>query len=232
MLLVLDKVNAYYDKSHVLQDVSLEVERGEVVALLGRNGSGRSTTIKTIMGLVTARTGSVRFHDKDITNKTPFVLAQAGIAFVPEDRRIFPNLTVGENLRLASLAGRKGPWTEARIYEYFEVLGERKNKPAKLSGGEQQMLAIARALVANPEIILLDEPMEGLAPLIARNVEEVVRRIKGEGTTILLVEQNAQVAMSLADRGYVLSNGRVVGQGAIDALRADAEMMQRYLAVQ
>jgi branched-chain amino acid transport system ATP-binding protein len=232
MLLTLDKINAYYDKSHVLQDVSLEIEQGEVVALLGRNGSGRSTTLKTIMGLVHARSGSVRFHDKDITNKTPFALAQAGIAFVPEDRRIFPNLTVGENLRLASLAGRKGPWTETRIYEYFEVLGERKDKPAKLSGGEQQMLAIARALVANPEIILLDEPMEGLAPLIARNVEEVVRRIKSEGNTILLVEQNAQVAMSLADRGYVLSNGRVVGQGSIDALRGDAEMMQRYLAVQ
>jgi branched-chain amino acid transport system ATP-binding protein len=232
MLLVLDKVNAYYDKSHVLQDVSLEVEKGEVVALLGRNGSGRSTTLKTIMGLVPARSGSVLFHGNNITNKTPFALAQAGIAFVPEDRRIFPNLTVGENLRLASLAGRKGPWTEARIYEYFAVLGERKDKPAKLSGGEQQMLAIARALVANPEIILLDEPMEGLAPLIARNVEEVVRRIKGEGNTILLVEQNAQVAMSLADRGYVLSNGRVVGQGSIDALRADTEMMQRYLAVQ
>jgi branched-chain amino acid transport system ATP-binding protein len=232
MLLALDKINAYYDKSHVLQDVSLEVAQGEVVALLGRNGSGRSTTLKTIMGLVHARSGSVRFHDKDITNKTPFALAQAGIAFVPEDRRIFPNLTVGENLRLAALAGRKGPWTETRIYEYFEVLGERKDKPAKLSGGEQQMLAIARALVANPEIILLDEPMEGLAPLIARNVEEVVRRIKGEGNTILLVEQNARVAMSLADRGYVLSNGRVVGQGSIDALRGDAEMMQRYLAVQ
>jgi branched-chain amino acid transport system ATP-binding protein len=232
MLLALDKINAYYDKSHVLQDVSLEVEQGEVVALLGRNGSGRSTTLKTIMGLVHARSGSVRFHDKDITNKTPFALAQAGIAFVPEDRRIFPNLTVGENLRLAALAGRKGPWTESRIYEYFEVLGERKDKPAKLSGGEQQMLAIARALVANPEIILLDEPMEGLAPLIARNVEEVVRRIKSEGNTILLVEQNAQVAMSLADRGYVLSNGRVVAQGSIDVLRGDAEMMQRYLAVQ
>jgi branched-chain amino acid transport system ATP-binding protein len=232
MLLVLDKINAYYDKSHVLQDVSLEVGQGEVVALLGRNGSGRSTTLKTIMGLVNARSGSVRFHDKDVTNKTPFALAQAGIAFVPEDRRIFPNLTVGENLRLASLAGRKGPWTEARIYEYFAVLGERKDKPAKLSGGEQQMLAIARALVANPEIILLDEPMEGLAPLIARNVEEVVRRIKSEGNTILLVEQNAQVALGLADRGYVLSNGRVVGQGTTDALRADAEMMQRYLAVQ
>ena len=231
MLLTLADINAYYAKSHVLQNVSLEIGQGEVVALLGRNGSGRSTTLKTIMGLVHARTGSVTFHGQNITNKTPFSLAQAGIAFVPEDRRIFPNLTVGENLRLASLAGRKGPWNEARIYEYFAVLGERKDKPAKLSGGEQQMLAIARALIANPEIILLDEPMEGLAPLIARNVEDVVRRIKSEGNTILLVEQNAQVAMSLADRGYVLSNGRVVGEGTIDALRADAEMMQRYLAV-
>jgi branched-chain amino acid transport system ATP-binding protein len=231
MLLRLEGINAYYGKSHVLQDVGLEVGQGEVVALLGRNGSGRSTTLKTIMGLVNARTGSIKFHDRDITNKSPFSLAQAGISFVPEDRRIFPNLTVGENLRLASLAGRKGPWNEARIYDYFAVLGERKDKPAKLSGGEQQMLAIARALIANPEIILLDEPMEGLAPLIARNVEDVVRRIKSEGNTILLVEQNAQVAMSLADRGYVLSNGRVVGQGTIDVLKADAEMMQRYLAV-
>jgi branched-chain amino acid transport system ATP-binding protein len=230
-LLKLDTVNAYYDKSHVLQDVSLEVAKGEVVALLGRNGSGRSTTLKAIMGLVNVRSGTVTFHDRDITNKTPFALAQAGIALVPEDRRIFPNLTVGENLRLAALAGRKGPWTEARIYEYFAVLGERKDKPARLSGGEQQMLAIARALIANPEIILLDEPMEGLAPLIARNVEDVVRRIKSEGNTILLVEQNAKVAMSLSDRGYVLSNGRIVGEGSIDVLRADAAMMQRYLAV-
>jgi branched-chain amino acid transport system ATP-binding protein len=231
MMLTVENVNAYYDKSHVLQDVSLAIDKGEVVALLGRNGSGRSTTLKTIMGLVPARSGAIRFHDADITNKTPFFLAQKGIAFVPEDRRIFPNLTVGENLRLASLAGRKGPWNEARIYEYFAVLGERKDKPAKLSGGEQQMLAIARALIANPEIILLDEPMEGLAPLIARNVEDVVRRIKDEGNTILLVEQNAQVALSLADRGYVLSNGRVVAEGTTDVLRADEEMMQRYLAV-
>ena len=230
-LLELDHVNAYYDKSHVLQDVSLSVDAGEVVALLGRNGSGRSTTCKTIMGLVPTRSGQIRFKGKPITNKTPFALAQLGIAFVPEDRRIFPNLTVGENLRLAALAGRKGAWTEKRIYDYFEVLGERRDKPAKLSGGEQQMLAIARALVANPDIILLDEPMEGLAPLIARNVEEVVRNIRAEGNTILLVEQNAHVAMSLSDRGYVLSNGRVVGQGSIDALRADEAMMQRYLAV-
>jgi len=231
VLLTLDNVNAYYDKSHVLQNVSLEIAQGEVVALLGRNGSGRSTTLKTIMGLVQAKSGTIRFHDKPITNHSPFSLAQKGIAFVPEDRRIFPNLTVGENLRLASLAGRKGPWNEARIYEYFAVLGERKDKPAKLSGGEQQMLAIARALIANPEIILLDEPMEGLAPLIARNVEDVVRRIKSEGNTILLVEQNAQVAMSLSDRGYVLSNGRVVGSGPIADLQRDEEMMQRYLAV-
>jgi len=230
-LLELDGVNAYYDKSHVLQDVSLHVDAGEVVALLGRNGSGRSTTCKTIMGLVNARTGTIRFKGKEITNQSPFALAQRGIAFVPEDRRIFPNLTVGENLRLASLAGRKGVWTEKRIYDYFEVLGERKDKPAKLSGGEQQMLAIARALVANPDIILLDEPMEGLAPLIARNVEEVVRQIRAEGNTILLVEQNAHVAMSLSDRGYVLSNGRVVGAGTIAELEANASMMHRYLAV-
>jgi branched-chain amino acid transport system ATP-binding protein len=231
MLLELDCVNAYYDKSHVLQDISLNVDAGEVVALLGRNGSGRSTTCKTIMGVVPARSGTISFKGKPITNKSPFALAQLGIAFVPEDRRIFPNLTVGENLRLAALAGRKGAWTEKRVYETFAVLGERKDKPAKLSGGEQQMLAIARALVANPEIILLDEPMEGLAPLIARSVEEVVRSIRNEGNTILLIEQNAQVAMSLSDRGYVLSNGRVVGSGTIAELRADEPMMQRYLAV-
>jgi len=219
MLLELDRVNAYYDKSHVLQDVSLEVGAGEVVALLGRNGSGRSTTCKAVMGLVAVKTGAIRFHGKPVTNRTPFAIAQAGIAFVPEDRRIFPNLTVGENLRLAALAGRKGVWTEKRVYEYFAVLGERKDKPAKLSGGEQQMLAIAR------------EPMEGLAPLIARNVEEVVRTIRSEGNTILLVEQNVHVAMSLSDRGYVLSNGRIVGSGTIAELRADEAMMQRYLAV-
>ena len=231
MLLELEAVNAYYDKSHVLQDVSLGIDEGEVVALLGRNGSGRSTTCKTIMGLVPAKLGTVRFKGKEITNKSPFAVAQTGIAFVPEDRRIFPNLTVGENLRLAALSGRKGEWTEKRIYDYFPVLGERRDKPAKLSGGEQQMLAIARALVANPDLILLDEPMEGLAPLIARSVEEVVRNMRAEGHTVLLVEQNAQVAMSLSDRGYVLATGRVVGSGTIAELKADEAMMHRYLAV-
>jgi branched-chain amino acid transport system ATP-binding protein len=230
-LLELDGVNAYYDKSHVLQDVSLAVEPGEVVALLGRNGSGRSTTLKAVMGMVAVRGGTIRFEGKAITGRKTFDLAQLGIAFVPEDRRIFPNLTVGENLRLAALTGRKGHWNEKRIYEYFAILGERKDKPAKLSGGEQQMLAIARALIANPAIILLDEPMEGLAPLIARNVEDVVRRIREEGNTILLVEQNAQVAMSLSDRGYILSNGRVMTSGPIEDLRKDADSMQRYLAV-
>ena len=230
-LLELENANAFYDKSHVLQDVSLTVGQGEVVALLGRNGSGRSTTLKAIMGLVAVRSGAIRFHGKTITNRAPFDIAKLGIAFVPEDRRIFHNLTVGENLRLAALAGRKGPWNEKRIYDYFAVLGERRDKPAKLSGGEQQMLAIARALVANPQIILLDEPMEGLAPLIARNVEEVVRRIREEGNTILLVEQNAEVAMNLSDRGYILSNGRVMVSGKIAELRADTAAMQRYLAV-
>jgi branched-chain amino acid transport system ATP-binding protein len=231
VLLEMTDVNAYYDKSHALQNLSLHVEPGEVVALLGRNGSGRSTTCKAIMGLVDVRSGAIHFHGKPIVNRRPFGLARLGIAFVPEDRRIFPNLTVGENLRLAALGGRKGPWNEKRIYEYFAVLGERRDKPAKLSGGEQQMLAIARALIANPEIILLDEPMEGLAPLIARNVEDVVRRIRAEGNTILLVEQNAEVAMSLSDRGYILCNGRVITQGTIAELRADTDAMQRYLAV-
>jgi branched-chain amino acid transport system ATP-binding protein len=230
-LLELELVNASSGKSHALQDVSLSVQSGEVVALLGRNGSGRSTTLKAIMGLVDVRGGSIRFQGKAIENRAPFHLAKLGIALVPEDRRIFPNLTVGENLKLAALGGRPGPWTEQRIYEYFAVLGERRDKPAKLSGGEQQMLAIARALIANPAIVLLDEPMEGLAPLIARNVEDVVRRIREEGNTILLVEQNALVAMSLSDRGYVLSNGRVVTSGNIAELRADTEAMHRYLAV-
>jgi len=231
MLLALEKVNTFYDKSHVLKDVSLEVDKGEVVALLGRNGSGRSTTLKTIMGVVPPKTGTIRLAGTPIERRSPFSLARRGIAFVPEDRRIFPNLTITENLRLAALAGRRGPWTEKRIFEYFAVLGERRNSLARLSGGEQQMLAIARALVANPEIILLDEPMEGLAPLIARNVEEVVRNIKNEGNTILLVEQNADVALSLADRGYILSNGRVMASGPTDTLRADQALMQRYLAV-
>jgi branched-chain amino acid transport system ATP-binding protein len=230
-LLELDAINAYYGKSHVLQELSLDVAEGEVVALLGRNGSGRSTTLKAIMGLVPVRTGAVRFAGDVITGKQPFSLAQMGIAYVPEERRIFPNLTVGENLRLAALSGRKGPWTEKRLYDYFEVLGVRRNSPAKLSGGEQQMLAIARALIANPAIILLDEPMEGLAPLIARSVEDVVRHLKDEGNTILLVEQNAEVAMSLSDRGYILNHGRVMAHGTIAHLREDTEAMHRYLAV-
>ncbi len=230
-LLEIDGINAYYGKSHVLQNVSLTVNEGEVVALLGRNGSGRSTTLKAIMGLVSVRGGSIAFRGRPIVNHAPFSLAKTGIAYVPEERRIFPNLTVGENLRLAALTAKKGPWTEKRIYEYFAVLGERRNSPAKLSGGEQQMLAIARALIANPAIILLDEPMEGLAPLIARNVEDIVRAIKGEGHTILLVEQNANVAMSLSDRGYILNHGRVMAHGAIGELRADEESMHRYLAV-
>jgi branched-chain amino acid transport system ATP-binding protein len=230
-LLELVDVNAYYGKSHVLQGLSLEVAEGEVVALLGRNGSGRSTTLKAVMGMVAVRGGEIRFRGETVTGRQPFTIARLGVAYVPEERRIFPNLTVAENLRLAALAGRKGPWTPKRAYETFAVLGERRNALAKLSGGEQQMLAIARALVANPHIILLDEPMEGLAPMVARDVEDVVRDIKREGNTILLVEQSAQVAMSLSDRGYVLSNGRLITHGTIAELRADEATMHRYLAV-
>ena len=229
-VLELKGVNAYYGKSHALQDLSLEVREGEVVALLGRNGSGRSTTLKAVMGLVKLQ-GAIRFSGRDIAGKPAFALARLGIAYVPEERRIFANLTVAENLRLAALSGRKGPWSERRVYETFAALGERRNAPAKLSGGEQQMLAIARALVANPSIILLDEPMEGLAPMIARSVEEIVVQMKREGNTILLVEQNAKVAMSLSDRGYILGQGRLMAQGTIAELLADTESMHRYLAV-
>lgn len=230
-LLELDRINTFYGKSHVLRDVSMTINEGEVVALLGRNGSGRSTTLKSIMGVVPPRLGRITFKGQEVSGRAPFSIASMGISFVPEDRRIFPNLTVGENLRLAALRGKNGHWDEKRIYEYFTVLGERRNSLARLSGGEQQMLAIARALVANPDIILLDEPMEGLAPLIARNVEEVVRKIKEEGHTILLVEQNADVALSLSDRGYILNNGQIVREGSTAELRADTEAMQRYLAV-
>ena len=230
-LLELEGVDAFYGKSHVLQDVSLDVNEGEVVSLLGRNGSGRSTTLKAVMGLVTVRRGAIRFRGASIAGRRPFELAKRGIALVPEDRRIFPNLTVRENLRLAALGRRSGAWTEARVYEHFPVLGQRRDKLARLSGGEQQMLAISRALVANPAIVLLDEPLEGLAPTVARGVEDVVREMRGAGTTILLVEQNADVAMSLSDRGYVLSNGRVVASGPTAQLRADEDAMRRYLSV-
>ncbi len=232
MFLEAHDLNTYYGKSHVLQDVSVDVDRGEVVALIGRNGSGRSTTLKSIMGVVPPRSGSVTLAGRSIAGLKPYTIARLGVAYVPEERRIFPNLSVLENLKLATLAGRKGPWDQKRVFEFFPRLEEREASIGKaLSGGEQQMLTIARALIQNPEIILLDEPLEGLAPVIAQAIQSAILEMKREGMTMLLVEQNARVALAVSDRAHVLSDGRIVASKKSAELREDQGLIQRYLSV-
>lgn len=232
MLLEARDLNTYYGKSHILQDVSLDVDRGEVVALLGRNGSGRSTTLKSIMGVVPPRRGSVTLGGRTITGMRSYSVARLGIAFVPEERRVFPNLTVLENLKLATLAGRKGAWDYDKVFDFFPRLAERKqNLGASLSGGEQQMLTIARALISNPLIMLLDEPLEGLAPVIQQAIEAAIHQMKQEGTTMLLVEQNARFSLAVSDRAHILSDGRVVASGKSSELRGNDELISKYLAV-
>jgi len=225
-------LHAYYGKSHVLQNVSIDVERGEVVALLGRNGSGRSTTLKAIMGLVPARTGSIRFKEQSIAGRPAFALAKRGIAFVPEDRRIFPNLTVFENLKLAQVTARQEGWRLDRVYEHFPRLRERLgHKGDEISGGEKQMLAIARALLQAPTLLLLDEPTEGLAPLIVKEVENIVCEIKASKMTTLLVEQNLQFAAALAERAYIMNKGVVVRELPIARIVEDPEIQREYMGV-
>ncbi|MBV8170438.1 MAG: ABC transporter ATP-binding protein [Candidatus Eremiobacteraeota bacterium] len=232
MFLEARELNTYYGKSHVLQDVSVDVDRGEVVALIGRNGSGRSTTLKTIAGVTPPKRGSVTLDGRDITGMKPYTIARQGVAYVPEERRIFPNLTVLENLKLATLAGRKGRWDYKKVFAFFPRLDERKTNAGKsLSGGEQQMLTIARALIQNPDIILLDEPLEGLAPVVAQAIQKAIMEMKAEGMTMLLVEQNARVALAVSDRAHVLSDGRIVASGTSAQLRDDQELVQRYLSV-
>lgn len=232
MLLEARKLNSYYGKSHILQDVSVDVDRGEVVALLGRNGSGRSTTLKSMMGVVTVRTGSVTLAGRDITGMKPYSISRLGMAYVPEERRIFTNLTVVDNLKLATLGGRKGIWDYKRVFDFFPRLAERKSAlGSSLSGGEQQMLSIGRALIQNPEIILLDEPLEGLAPVVAQAIQTAILEMKREGMTMLLVEQNARVALAVSDRAHVLSDGRIVASKTSAELRNDQELIHRYLAV-
>ena len=232
MLLEAHELNSYYGKSHILQDVSVDVDRGEVVALLGRNGSGRSTTLKSIIGIVTVRSGSVTLGGRNITGLKPYVISRLGVAYVPEERRIFTNLTVTENLKLARLAGKKGAWDDKKVYDFFPRLAERKMAlGSSLSGGEQQMLTIARALIQNPEIILLDEPLEGLAPVVAQAIQSAIIEMKREGMTMLLVEQNARVALAVSDRAHVLSDGRIVASKKSSELREDQELIHRYLSV-
>jgi len=211
-ILEVKDLQAFYGKSHILHGVSLEVREGELVTLLGRNGAGKSTTIRSLMGLMKQMTGTVRMFGKDVAGWTPFRIAASGVGYVPEGRRVFANLTVDENLRVP--IDRAGPWTVQRVYELFPRLAERKgNKGRQLSGGEQEMLSIGRALILNPRLLFLDEPSQGLAPLIVRDVFNVVVKMRNEGMSVLLVEQNVRGAVEIADRAYVLDDGRIVYEG-------------------
>ncbi len=231
-LLHVDAIDTYYGDSHILKGLSIEIRKGETVALLGRNGVGKTTTLKSIVGWVPPRRGRIVFDGVDVTGESMMQAARRGISLVPEERRIFTDLTVYENIKLAQVTARKAGWTTDDVYAHFPRLKERsKNKGDEISGGEKQMLAIARALVQDTKLLLLDEPTEGLAPLIVREVESIVREIKASGMTILLVEQNFYSALSLADRCYVIDQGTVAFSGTPDELRNDRETLAKYVHV-
>ena len=220
-----NQLHTFYGKSHILHDIGLEVREGEIVALLGRNGAGKSTTLRSLVGLTPPRQGSVRIFGRETTHWPPYRVAALGVGYVPEGRRVFPNLTVEENL-LVPLQ-RPGPWTMARIHALFPRLAERRNnKGRQLSGGEQEMLAIARALILNPRLLILDEPSQGLAPLIVQEVFRVVVAAREQGISILLVEQNVRAAVAIADRAYVLDDGRIVYSGAAAEFAKDEERVR------
>ena len=237
MLLEAENLNTYYGESHALQDMSISVDEGEVVALLGRNGMGKSTTLKTIMGLLKPRSGKVVFDGQDLTGLRPHKIAWAGIGYVPEDRRIFPNLSVLDNLMMGVKGGKidtTNPygWTIERIFEHFPFMRDRTNqKGALLSGGEQQMLTIGRTLMGNPKLLMVDEPTEGLSPVMVKEVRDVLKEISRSGISILLVEHNLKVAMSLADRIYLMGKAHLGFTGTIADLNANPEMREKYLEV-
>jgi branched-chain amino acid transport system ATP-binding protein len=231
-VLIIDDIHTYYGNSYILQGVSLRVERGEVVTLLGRNGMGKSTTIKTVMGLVAPRSGRVELNGVNLVGRAPYQIAQAGVGFVPEDRRVFPSLTVLENLSLPVKRGQKEGWSLEKVYEFFPSLKERINhKGFELSGGEQQMLAIARVLRMKTELILLDEPTEGLAPLLVKAIGDILMQIRKEGITTLLVEQNSRFVASVADRHYVICHGKIVYEGSNEDFAHQEEVKREYLGI-
>jgi branched-chain amino acid transport system ATP-binding protein len=235
MLLEVKDLNTFYEQSHILQGVSLGIAQGEIVCLLGRNGVGKSTTLKSIIGLVTPRSGEVIFKGKNVAGMAPHDIAKRGVGYVPEERRIFPTLSVRENLVMGIKPGQKSNgdgWSVEKVYKYFPGLQARDNqRGGNLSGGEQQMLTIARTLMGNPEIILIDEPTEGLAPLIVKTVEQVIQDIHGHDIPILLVEQNMRVALRLAGRIYVISKGKIMFHGTSQELKEAHEIRTKYLEV-
>jgi branched-chain amino acid transport system ATP-binding protein len=220
------EIHSFYGKSHILHGVSLEVKEGEIVAVLGRNGAGKTTTVRSLMGLTPARMGKIEIFGHETTRWPTHRVAALGVGYVPEGRKIFGNLTVLENLKVPQARG--GPWTLERVFELFPRLAERRGQLGRqLSGGEQEMLAIARPLLLNPRLMLLDEPSQGLAPLIVKEVMWVVQRMREEGLSVLLIEQNAPLCLSIADRAYVLDDGKVVYSGAAAELANDTELVNK-----
>jgi branched-chain amino acid transport system ATP-binding protein len=231
-MLDLENINAYYGDSHILHGVSLSVKEGEVVCLLGRNGAGKTTTILTIMGYLKPRLGHVRYGGRDISALPPYAVARLGVGFVPQERGIFPSLTVRENLIVFARNDGTGYWTLDRIFDLFPSLRAReRNLGFQLSGGEQQMLSIARALMLNPALLLLDEPSEGLAPMIVQEIIEVLKGLKREGLAILLVEQNLRTAFALADRHHVMNKGEICFTGSSAELEGNEFVLRNYLSV-
>jgi len=231
MLHVAD-IHAYYGQSHVLQGVSLDVGKGEVVSLLGRNGSGKTTTLLTIMGYLSPAPGSITYDGVEIGGLPPYRISRMGLGFVPQERGIFPSLTVLENLTVAARRGQRGEWTLERVLGLFPRLRERAaNRGSQLSGGEQQMLSIGRALLLNPSLLILDEPSEGLAPLIVQEIIAILHEVRAGGLPILIVEQNIRAAFAVADRHYILSKGAVCFTGTTDELRRDEAMLHQHLGV-
>jgi len=231
-MLELENINAYYGDSHILHGVSLSVRDGEIACLLGRNGAGKTTTILTIMGYLQPRPGRIRYRNRDISGLPPYAIARLGFGFVPQERGIFPSLSVRENLTVFARVGGKGFWTLQRILDLFPVLRAReRNLGFQLSGGEQQMLSIARALMLNPAMLLLDEPSEGLAPMIVQQIIEVLARLKQEGLAILLGEQNLRTAFAVGDRHHVLNKGEICFSGSAAELENNEFVLRNYLSV-
>jgi branched-chain amino acid transport system ATP-binding protein len=227
-------LNAFYGRAHILFDVALEVGAGEVVVLLGRNGAGKSTTLKSIIGLVSPSAGTIRFGNEEIAGAEPYRIARLGLGYVPEERRIFTDLSVAENLEVGRQPARNGsaPWTAERLFALFPNLAEMRDRPGgRMSGGEQQMLTIARTLMGNPSLILLDEPSEGLAPVIVQQLAETIRTLKAQGLSVLLCEQNLHFAAHVADRAYIVEKGAVRFEGTMKALMADEAVRKAYLHV-